>query len=111
MGVAARDTAKNIFLRPRFKKITTILRIGVASITCLLCLLVAATVDDVGTVVAYNGAVFGTPVCYIVPCVMYTFLPTEIQSRPWYFACVTCAILGVLFSILGVVVVTFDQFQ
>jgi len=105
--LGVRDTAIDMMKRAA---VNTSSRIAVATTLCLCCLLLAVAVNNFGTVLAYNGAVFGTPVCYVAPAVMYNYLPKHKQTQCWHVACWSCAILGVLFSILGVIVVTLNQF-
>merc|ERR1712216_460749 len=52
-------------------------QIPVATVLTALCLLLALICRNVTTALAYNGAVFGTPVCFVLPVLMYMNLPRQ----------------------------------
>merc|ERR1719162_985265 len=94
---------------------TSSTRILVTTLLTLFCLLIAAVAGDIGTVLSYNGAVFGTPVCYIAPAMMYVVLPyahmrlePPVSKITWVFSAAT-AMFGAVFAVLGVVVVSNHQ--
>jgi len=89
---------------------TTTTRIIVSTVATGLCFLMAACAGDIGIVLAYNGSVFGTPVCYIAPAVMYLGLPRHEQRMPVRISSILCAIAGVAFGVLGVIEVTIIHF-
>merc|ERR1712194_447308 len=78
----------------------------VATALSVLCLVVALAAGNVAVVLAYNGSVFGTPVCYVLPTVMYLHMPRCNQTQAWRIFSMVCATIGVSFGILGIVVVS-----
>mmetsp|Transcript_101904 Transcript_101904/g.328721 ORF Transcript_101904/g.328721 Transcript_101904/m.328721 type:complete len:93 (-) Transcript_101904:105-383(-) len=63
----------------------------------------------VGTVLAYNGSIFGTPICYIAPALMYLRLPKASQKPLWRYSSLLCAVLGIGFGIFGIITVTINH--
>lgn len=104
--VSARNAAFNIALQPRGMVMSSSLRIMLTTALTALCLGLAAAAGDIGVVLAYNGSVFGTPVCYIAPAIMYLRLPRQHQKRRWRALCILSAGAGLVFGLLGVLVVS-----
>ncbi|CAE8660059.1 unnamed protein product, partial [Polarella glacialis] len=103
--VSARSAVLNIFLQPTGVVMTRSLRLTLSTALTALCLGVGEAVGDISTVLAYNGSVFGTPVCFLVPAIMYLMLPRETQKGFWRASCILCAIAGIAFGLLGIWVV------
>eukprot|EP00931_Biecheleriopsis_adriatica_P050878 TRINITY_DN29489_c0_g1_i2.p1 TRINITY_DN29489_c0_g1~~TRINITY_DN29489_c0_g1_i2.p1 ORF type:complete len:434 (+),score=64.92 TRINITY_DN29489_c0_g1_i2:41-1303(+) len=82
--VSARTAAFNLLLKPRGYAMTPTMRICLATSLTLFCLGVAAAAGSLGTVLTYNGSVFGTPVCFIAPAAMYLMLP-RLSDRAFLF--------------------------
>eukprot|EP00927_Polykrikos_kofoidii_P002192 TRINITY_DN10859_c0_g2_i1.p1 TRINITY_DN10859_c0_g2~~TRINITY_DN10859_c0_g2_i1.p1 ORF type:complete len:451 (-),score=66.04 TRINITY_DN10859_c0_g2_i1:9-1361(-) len=100
--VSARDALFNIVLKPRGWRMTPAVRITVSTILSAFCLSVAMLSGDVGVVSAYSGSVFGTPVCFIIPPVMYLCLPRQYQQPKWRAFCIVCTGLGAFFFAFGI---------
>eukprot|EP00811_Abedinium_folium_P034048 NODE_6964_length_1621_cov_6.056894.p1 GENE.NODE_6964_length_1621_cov_6.056894~~NODE_6964_length_1621_cov_6.056894.p1 ORF type:complete len:425 (-),score=77.76 NODE_6964_length_1621_cov_6.056894:169-1443(-) len=105
--VAARNTTCELFGLPNAMRA----RIMMSTILCAGVLSVAVLGGTFGTVLDYNGSLFGTPVCYIAPALMYLRLPRCAQERSWRMLCVTFGVLGALFAVLGTFIVTRQQLQ
>jgi len=103
--VAARSSVLKLLDWP----LTLRTQIVLATVLSGFCLLVAVLLKDISLILAYNGSVFGTPVCYIVPMVMYLFMPLSGQTSKGKAFSITCVIIGSLFGILGIVVVTMEK--
>eukprot|EP00933_Yihiella_yeosuensis_P079583 TRINITY_DN9260_c4_g1_i2.p1 TRINITY_DN9260_c4_g1~~TRINITY_DN9260_c4_g1_i2.p1 ORF type:complete len:382 (-),score=31.85 TRINITY_DN9260_c4_g1_i2:178-1323(-) len=105
--VSARSAAFSILLQPRGWEMTRQLRLFLSTALTALVLGIAVAADNVGVVLAYNGSVFGTPVCFIAPAVMYLWgVPRERRRVTWTSAALFCAVAGVVFALLGVVSVS-----
>merc|ERR1740123_1317216 len=97
--ISARAAFFNLVLRQRGFEMTTVVRVATTTGLTALCLSLAYVCGDVGVVLAYNGSVFGTPVCYVVPAVMYMCLPRG--SQAWRRCCLLTAVAGAGFGVLG----------
>eukprot|EP00927_Polykrikos_kofoidii_P002191 TRINITY_DN10859_c0_g1_i1.p1 TRINITY_DN10859_c0_g1~~TRINITY_DN10859_c0_g1_i1.p1 ORF type:complete len:437 (-),score=61.57 TRINITY_DN10859_c0_g1_i1:77-1387(-) len=104
--VSARVALFNIALKPRGWTMTPTVRIAVSTILSAFCLSVAMLSGDVGVVTAYNGSVFGIPVCFIAPPVMYLCLPRQYQQPKWRTFCIVCTGIGAFFVVFGIVTTT-----
>merc|ERR1719384_2370911 len=100
--ISARMAFFNVFLRPRGLEFTTSVRVATATGLTAGCLSLATVSGDIGIVLAYNGSIFGTPVCYVIPAVMYAFLPSGDQSPTWRRLCLLSSAAGLAFGVLGV---------
>lgn len=89
-------------------ELTTKTQVPVATALVGLCLAVAEVAGDMGVVFAYAGSVFGTPICYVMPMVMYLYMPRSKQTPFWRLFSIACSITGVALGVLGVVVVTLN---
>ena len=63
-------------------------RVFVATALTFSCLAVATVAKAIGTVLAYNGSIFATPICFIMPCVMYLCLSRQRRSKASSLLCV-----------------------
>merc|ERR1719277_1006607 len=99
--IAARNTTLDLFLQSDEAQPPTGARIALATLLTGLCLIMAEKVGSLNIVMGFNGALFGTPVSYVLPMVMYLTLPREKQSRRWRSFSGSCAVIGVLFGLLG----------
>jgi len=108
--ISARNTVFNLLFQRSGWTMTWRLRLALSTVLSGICLLLgAAAGDDLGTVLDYNGAVFGIPVCYIAPPVMYLKLPRAVQRRRWRLFCFLSAALGAFLALLGVIAVSKQQ--
>jgi len=108
--VSARTAVFNLVLRPRGWEMSALVRIGLTSVLVLLCLGLALLAGgDLGTVLAYNGSIFGTPICYVAPALMYLRLPKASQKPLWRYSSLLCAVLGIGFGIFGIITVTINH--
>jgi len=105
--VSARNAVFNIFLLPNGWEMTGRVRVGLSTALTAFCLGTAlVSGGNISAVLAFNGSVFGTPVCYIAPAIMYMRTPKRSQHRAWAAFAVVCAVAGIAFGVLGLAVVT-----
>ncbi|CAK8992293.1 unnamed protein product [Durusdinium trenchii] len=109
MMMSARAAACNLVLEPLGCATTTVSRVTVATILTAICLGVAAVAKEIGTVLAYNGSVFATPVCFVAPPMMYLCLPRQFRRRPLNLLCLISAFAGLAFGLFGFIVALRSQ--
>lgn len=100
--------ARNSLLKLAGWELTTKTQVPVATALVGFCLAVAEAANDMGVVFSYMGAVFGTPVCYVAPMVMYLYMPLSKQTPFWRTFSMACSTTGVALGVLGVIVVTLN---
>ncbi|CAJ1384642.1 unnamed protein product [Effrenium voratum] len=103
MMMSARAAAFNLFLLPLGCAVKPVSRVMVATSLSAICLGVATVAKEIGTVLAYNGSVFATPVCFVAPPLMYLCLPRQSRQACWSILCILSAFAGTAFGLYGVV--------
>lgn len=106
--VSSRNAIFSLALQPAGWTMTRGVRLASTTGLTAFCLGTALLARNIGVVLDYNGAVFGTPVCYIAPPAMYLCLPRSAQTAKFRALSIVCAALGVVFGIMGVVVVSME---
>eukprot|EP01062_Namystynia_karyoxenos_P060414 TRINITY_DN51999_c0_g1_i1.p1 TRINITY_DN51999_c0_g1~~TRINITY_DN51999_c0_g1_i1.p1 ORF type:complete len:455 (+),score=163.23 TRINITY_DN51999_c0_g1_i1:85-1449(+) len=109
--LSARATMDALVLQPRKIELTTARRLLLATALTAVCLGIAVAAGDPGIVLDYNGSVFGTPVCYIFPPVLYLMQPRQNQGTLTRYGCMLSVGLGIAFAIFGVFEVTLEKVQ
>eukprot|EP00434_Breviolum_minutum_P025660 symbB.v1.2.022675.t1/scaffold1992.1/size93445/6 len=101
MMISARTAACNLFLYPLGFVVTPVLRTMAATCLTAICLGVAVVAKQIDTVLAYNGSVFATPVCFVAPPLMYLCLPRQSRRRSSSCLCALSAFAGLAFGLYG----------
>lgn len=96
-----RNDSHNSSQLRRMPAMSRTVRFAMSTAITGLCFILAVCAGNIGVVLAYNGTVFGIPVCYIAPVAMYLRLPRCKQSIPLSICCILCGLLGVTFGVLG----------
>eukprot|EP01062_Namystynia_karyoxenos_P078092 TRINITY_DN7993_c0_g1_i1.p1 TRINITY_DN7993_c0_g1~~TRINITY_DN7993_c0_g1_i1.p1 ORF type:complete len:452 (+),score=140.47 TRINITY_DN7993_c0_g1_i1:83-1438(+) len=109
VALSARRAVDQLFMQPRGWEMTPPRRVLVTTLITVVCLGIATLANDPGVVLDYNGSVFGTPVCYIIPPVFYLLLPRSSQSVRMRAGCVLAIVLGLGLAVLGIVEVTRER--
>lgn len=104
MMMSARAAACNLFLELLGFAITSVSRAIVATFLTALCLGVAVVAKEIDIVLAYNGSVFATPMCFVAPPIMYLCLPRQSRKRSISTLCVLSALAGLVFGLYGFLV-------
>mmetsp|Transcript_42333 Transcript_42333/g.78867 ORF Transcript_42333/g.78867 Transcript_42333/m.78867 type:complete len:443 (-) Transcript_42333:60-1388(-) len=104
MLMSARAAAFHLFMQPYGLEMTRLWRIAMATVLTAFCLGIAVVAKEIGTVLAYNGSVFATPICFIIPTLMYICLPRQSRSKSWSVFSALSALAGAFFALLGIAI-------
>lgn len=108
--VSARGATFNLFLQRHGWRMTRRLRVLLSTVLSGIVLVLGiAAGDSLGTVLDYTGAIFGTPVCFVAPAVIYLCMPRVQQQKRWRAFCLVSSVAGAVLALLGVVAVSMTQ--
>jgi len=84
--------------------LTPYTQVLVSSFLTFGCLSFALSSGELDKVLEFVGSLFGTPVAYILPMLMYCCMPRDYQKQSWRAFSISCVIIGACFAVLGLTI-------